>query len=180
MNALTIVVTVLSATVTISAIEVTPISYGSYKNPSTCRTAEPFGATALDRTDSDGEGCTCSGSWQPQCCCPRPRPHSQLPTCTRTCTCRPSCPSGGPRPSVSGPSPTDLAGFVSPPQRPLLLPKLIPVMLKPLSFDVHRPSVPSYGLGSGYGGPAPSLPSQCGCGCPPSSPYEEFYKFNDK
>ncbi|XP_060833794.1 keratinocyte proline-rich protein-like [Rhopalosiphum padi] len=260
MNALTIAVAVLSATVTLLAAEATPNSYVSYKNPSTCRSAEPSCAT-LDRSDSDEEGCTCSGSWQPHCCCPRPRPYSlppcrQQPTCrpsscsappsatgpaqyqtvsyspwptastsscpdlpcsapspspcpcpaaaavpapapARLCTCSPfpdqppcpycarlqqsPCPSGGPAPSssVSGLSLSDLAEFMSPsapcivpPQRPLL-PKLIPVMLKPLSFNVHRPSAACrLGL-QGYAGSAPSLLSPCGCGSAPS-PYE-FY-----
>ncbi|CAH1725808.1 unnamed protein product [Aphis gossypii] len=96
-----------------------------------------------------------------------------------------SCPCGGqPSSSVSGLS--DFAKFaspptaciapptvcISPPKRPVL-PKLIPIVLKPLSFNIHRPQVPCR-PGLGYGGSSQSLLTPYGCGSAPS-PYE-FYK----
>lgn len=249
-----------------SSLQATPNSYVSYKNPSACRSAEPFGAI-LDRSDSDGEGCTCSGSWQPQCCCPRPRPYG-LPLCRKTSTCRQpscsgppatepasyqtvpyspwptastSCPdlpcsapsldpcpcpaaapvsvteqctcspsfSGGqqlcpycvrmqlqscpcgrqPSSSVSGLS--DFAEFASPPtacisppttcitlpKRPVL-PKLIPIVLKPLSFNIHRPQVPCR-PGLEYGSSSQSLLTPYGCSSAPS-PYEFYNNINKK
>ncbi|XP_016656361.1 keratinocyte proline-rich protein-like isoform X2 [Acyrthosiphon pisum] len=90
-----------------------------------------------------------------------------------------SCPCAEPPLSVNFPSNfaneyvSSSTPCLSPPQRPML-PKFIPVALKPLSLNIHRPSAlcrPGLGV---YGGPAPSLFPSLGCDTP--SPYE-FYNY---
>lgn len=110
----------------------------------------------------------------PSSCAPQ-----QLPCPSCTPQQQPSCPGAEPPLSVNFPSNfaneyvSSSTQYLASPQRPML-PKFIPVALKPLSFNIHRPSAlcrPGLGV---YGGPAPSLFSSLGCNTP--SPYE-FYNY---
>ncbi|KAL5244151.1 hypothetical protein ACI65C_011561 [Semiaphis heraclei] len=123
------------------------------------------------------------------CQCPSPAPvevpagplscaPQQLPSPLCASQQQQSCQCGGPSLSVN--CPPEFADecvsssnpSLAPPQLPLL-PKFIPVALKPLPLNVHRPSVPSRPrLGVFAGGPAPSLFSLIGCDTP--SPYESY------